>query len=223
MPSSHPAPPDVLDTPLELTPADWERRQVYHLLTGLVVPRPIAWLSTVDDRGVRNLAPHSYFNLVATDPPHVMFASTGVKDTLRNIRVNGEFVVNLVSQHVVEEMNATSGDLPPEEDEFDWFGIEATPSAVVAPPRVTAARAHLECRAVHEVPIGASHVVFGEILHVHISPDIWSAGRVDPEHYDPVCRLAGTGYAQLGEVFKLPRPTWDELRTQPAGERIPRR
>jgi flavin reductase (DIM6/NTAB) family NADH-FMN oxidoreductase RutF len=223
VPSSHPSPPDQLDEPLELTPADWEARQVYFLMTGLVIPRPIAWVSTLSEDGDRNVAPHSYFNVVSNDPPHVVFSSTGVKDTLRNVRATGEFVVNLVTQHVVEEMNATAADLPHGEDEFDWFGLAAAPSVTVAPPRVAAARAHLECRVVHELPLGNGNLVVGEVLHIHVEPDVWADGRVDPQLLDPVCRLSGSGYARLGEVFKLPRPAWDDVRGQALEDRIPRR
>jgi flavin reductase (DIM6/NTAB) family NADH-FMN oxidoreductase RutF len=221
--SSHPSPPDRLETDLELSPADWAARQVYFLMTGLVVPRPIAWVSTLGEDGVRNVAPHSYFNVVSHDPPHVVFSSTGVKDTLRNVRTSGEFVVNLVTDHVVEPMNATAADLPPGEDEFSVFGIDAAPSEVVAPPRVAAAKAHLECRLVHELPLGNGNLVVGEVVHVHVAPDVWRDGRIDPELLRPVCRLAGTSYAELGEIFKLPRPRWTEVRDQPLADRIPRR
>lgn len=223
MPSSHAEPPDHLETDLELDPADWAARQIYFLMTGLVVPRPIAWISTLSEQGVRNVAPHSYFQVVANDPPHVIFSSTGEKDTLRNVRATGEFVVNITTSHVLEEMNATAADLPPGEDEFTWFGIEDAPSAVVAPPRVAAAKAHLECRLVHELPLGNGNLVVGEVVHVHVTPAVWRDGRIDPELLDPVLRLAGTRYATLGEVFKLPRPTWDEVRSLPLEERIPRR
>jgi flavin reductase (DIM6/NTAB) family NADH-FMN oxidoreductase RutF len=221
--SSHPGPPDLLDAPLELTPSDWEARQVYFVMTGLVIPRPIAWVSTLGADGVRNVAPHSYFNVVSHDPPHVIFSSTGVKDTLRNVRATGEFVVNIVTQHVLETMNATAADLPHGEDEFTWFDVTTAPSVAVAPPRVAAAKAHLECRLVHEVPVGNGNLVVGEVVHVHVAPEVWRAGRVDPQLLDPVCRLSGAGYATLGEVFKLPRPAWEDVRDQPPGTRIPRR
>jgi flavin reductase (DIM6/NTAB) family NADH-FMN oxidoreductase RutF len=221
--TSHPAPPDHLDVDLELDPTDWEVRQLYFLMTGLVVPRPIAWVSTLSEDGVRNVAPHSYFQVVANDPPHVIFSSTGVKDTLRNVRATGEFVVNLTTQHVLEQMNATAADLPHGEDEFTWFGIEDAPSSVVAPPRVAAAKAHLECRLVHELALGNGNLVVGEVVHVHVAKDVWREGRVDPVLLDPVLRLAGTGYATLGEVFKMPRPTWDDIEDRPLEERIPRR
>jgi flavin reductase (DIM6/NTAB) family NADH-FMN oxidoreductase RutF len=221
--TSHPEPPDELDAPLELDPADWEPRQVYFLLTGLVVPRPIAWVSTRSPSGIRNVAPHSYFNVVAHDPPHVIFSSTGEKDTLRNVQLTGEFVVNLVTQDVVEPMNFTATDFPPEEDEFTWADLTEASAERVAAPRVAEAKAHLECRLVQVVPAGNGNIVIGRVVHVHVDPSVWHAGRVDPVRYDPVCRLAGTGYATLGEVFKLPRPRWDDVQHTAPGEAIPRR
>jgi flavin reductase (DIM6/NTAB) family NADH-FMN oxidoreductase RutF len=222
MASSHAAPPRTLDTPLEITPGEWDPREVYFLLTGLVVPRPIAWVSTLGADGVRNVAPHSYFNVVSHDPPHVMFSSTGVKDTLRNLRATGEFVVNLVTMDLVEEMNATATDLPPGVDEFDWIGLDAAPSRTVAAPRVARAKAHFECRVVHDLAVGNGNLVVGEVTHVHVDPSVWSGGRIDPALLDPVCRLAGTSYAGLGEVFKLPRPSWAEVETASPQERVPR-
>jgi flavin reductase (DIM6/NTAB) family NADH-FMN oxidoreductase RutF len=223
--SSHPAPPDHLDVgeALEVDPEDWEPRQVYFLLTGLVVPRPIAWVSTRSPTGVRNVAPHSYFNVVAHDPPHVVFSSSGEKDTLRNVELTGEFVVNLVTMDVVEQMNFTATNFPPDEDEFTWAQLGEAPSTVVAAPRVAEAKAHLECRLVKVVPAGNGNIVIGRVVHVHVDGSVWKDGRVDPVLLDPVCRLAGTGYATLGEVFKLPRPNWDDVEGTAPGEAIPRR
>lgn len=222
MATSHPQPPDALDTHLELDPADWPPRQVYFVMTGLVIPRPIAWVSTLAGDGTRNLAPHSYFNVVAHHPPHVVFSSSGVKDTLTNLRDRREFVVNIVTMDVVEAMNFTSTDFPPGEDEFSWAGLTAVPSQRVAPPRVGEAKAHLECAVVDVVAAGNGHIVIGEVVHVHVDPAVWSQGRVDPVLLDPVGRLAGTSYATLGEVFKLPRPRWEEVRAVPREEAIPR-
>ena len=222
MHSSHAGPPAGLDTDLEVDPLEWESRQIYFLLTGLVVPRPIAWVSTFGPDGVDNVAPHSYFNMVAHEPPHVVFSSAGTKDTLRNIRHRGEFVVNIVTMDVVEAMNFTSTDFPADEDEFDWAGLTRTPAAVVDAPRVGEAKAHLECRLVEEVPAGNGHILVGEVVHVHVAPSVWRDGRVDPVLLDPVCRLAGSGYARLGEVFRLPRPRWDDVRDADPSTTIPR-
>lgn len=223
MTTSHPEPPAQLDAPLELDPADWPSRQVYFLMTGLVIPRPIAWVSTLGPDGVRNLAPHSYFNVVAHEPPHVVFSSSGVKDTLRNVRATGEFVVNLVSLDIVEQMNFTATDFPPDQDEFTWAQVTAVPSETVGPPRVAEAKAHLECRVKGIVAAGNGNIVIGEVTHIHVDPSVWRDGRIDPELLDPVCRLAGTRYATLGEVFKLDRPSWNDVEGTGPGEAVPRR
>jgi len=223
MPSSHNAPPSELDAPLELDPSDWDHQQTYYLLTGLIIPRPIAWVSTLAADGTPNLAPHSYFNSVASDPPHVMFSSTGVKDTLRNVTATKEFVVNIVGMDQVEEMNFTATDFPAEENEFAWAQLEHTPSSSVRPPRVKAAKAHLECQLVEVVPVGNSTMVIGEIVHFHVDPSVWREGRVDPALLNPVCRLSGSGYAGLGDLFKLARPKWADVSGSNGLECMPRR
>ena len=217
-------PPTELADPLELDPRDWPPRQVYFVMTGLVIPRPIAWVSTLGQDGTRNLAPHSYFNVVSHNPPHVVFSSSGIKDTLRNLRETGECVVNIVSSDLVEQMNFTATDFPPEEDEFDWAQLTPAPAAKVAPPRVQEAKAHLECQVREIVPAGNGHVIVAEVVHIHVDPAVWRGGRVQPDLLDPVCRLAGTSYARLGEIFQLPRPSWerDVAGTEP-GAAMPRR
>jgi flavin reductase (DIM6/NTAB) family NADH-FMN oxidoreductase RutF len=187
-------------------------RDPYFLLTGLVVPRPIAWVSTLTEAGTANLAPHSYFNVISAQPPIVHFTSSGEKDSLRNVRATGEFVVNIVSLDLVEEMNLTAADFPPEESEFDWAGLAREPSDRVRPPRVARARAALECRVRDIVSMGTGHMVFGDVLRFHVDDEVWRDGRVDPEALNPVGRLAGSAYSAQGKVFKLPRPTWEELR-----------
>jgi flavin reductase (DIM6/NTAB) family NADH-FMN oxidoreductase RutF len=191
-------------------------REPYFLLTSLVVPRPIAWVSTLAEDGTANLAPHSYFNIVSSAPPIVHFTSSAVKDSLRNVRATGEFVVNVVSSDLVEAMNFTATDFPPEEDEFRWAGLEQTPSDRVAPPRVAQARAALECRVHQVLQVGNGHMVFGEVLRFHVDDAVWRDGRVDAEALDPVGRLSGSAYSRQGEVFKIPRRSWRELRHEPA-------
>ena len=213
MKSSHAHPPESLGRALELDPSDWQSQDIYFLFTGLVVPRPIAWISSVSSDGVRNIAPHSFFNAVASDPPHIMISSTGIKDSFRNIRATKEFVINIVTMDVIQEMIFTSTDFPPEEDEFDWSGLTAVPSIKVAPPRIEQAKAHLECVFVDELTLGNATVVFGRVVHIHVDAGVWRNGRVDPELLDPVCRLAGSGYASLGELIKSPMPTWEDVAT----------
>ena len=223
--SSHPGPPTALDTDLEVLPEEWDPRQVYFLMTGLVVPRPIAWVSTLSQEGVRNLAPHSYFNVMSHDPPHVVVGSSGRKDTLANIEATGELVVNVTTEHVLEAMNASALDAPAEVDEFGHVGVTPTPSRTVAPPRVAEALAHLEARLVQVVPAGNGHIVVAEVTWIHISRDVWAEGRVDPALLRPVLRLAGTQYGTIGELFKLPRPSWTDAATHDTDDRswIPRR
>ena len=222
MATSHPEPPDTLDGPLELDPGDWDPVQVYFLLTGLIIPRPIAWVSTLDADGHRNLAPHSFFNMVSSTPPHVVFSSIGEKDTLRNVRATGEFTCSIVTVDLVERMNFTSTNFPPDEDEFSWSGLTPQPSVGVAPPRVAEAKAHLECRFVEEVVAGNGHLVIGEVVHVHVDGSVWADGRVDPAKLDPVARLAGSGYARLGDMVKLVRPRWDDVAGHERDEVMPR-
>lgn len=219
-------PPRDLDDDLEVAPGDWSVRELYLLLTGLVVPRPVAWVSTLAADGTRNLAPHSYFNLVAHDPPHVMIGSSGRKDTLTNIEATDEFVVNVTTEHVLEAMNATAVDAPPEVDEFALVGVTPAPSRTVAPPRVAEALAHLECRLAQVVPVGGGHLVLGAVTHVHVDRRVWRDGRVDPALLQPVLRLAGSQYATLGELVRLPRPGWaDDVAGHADGDRtwVPRR
>ncbi|CAN5508681.1 flavin reductase family protein [soil metagenome] len=193
---------------LDLDPADAPEREVYLLLTALVVPRAIAWISTLDTHGVPNLAPHSYFTIAANNPPHVVFSSSAVRDTLTNIRATGEFVVNVVSADLVEPMNLSSAEFPPGDDEFVRAGLTTAPSVRVGAPRVAEARAHLECRAVQELAVGDSHLVIGEVVHIHVAGSVIADARVSPQLLDPIARLSGSGYTPLGDVFRMPRPTW---------------
>lgn len=223
MSGSHPAPPKTLDRPLEVSPEDWAAREFYLLMTALVVPRPIGWISTVSASGVRNVAPYSYFNLMGSDPFYVAFGSSGVKDSLSNLREVPEFVANIVTMHLLEKMNFTSANFPREEDEYGWAGLTPVPSVKVRPPRVGEARAHLECELVQVVSDRNTHIVLGRIVHAHVDPSVWKDGRVDPRLLDPVCRLAGSAYASLGEIFNVARPAWSDVEGTQGQDAMPRR
>ncbi|MDQ3983329.1 MAG: flavin reductase family protein [Actinomycetota bacterium] len=198
----------------EIDPARLEGREPYFLITSLVVPRPIAWVSSLSPSGVVNLAPHSYFNVISSNPWILHFTSTGEKDTLENVRATGEFVVNVVSRELVEEMNFTSADFPPGESEFEWARLDAAPSTRVTPPRVARARVAFECRVNEIVSKGNGHMVFGDVLVAHVDETLLREGRVDPCLLRPVGRLGGALYTDAsGDVFKLPRPTWEQVRT----------
>lgn len=181
-------------------------------MTSLVIPRPIAWVSSLSADGVRNLAPHSYFNAISSDPIIIHFTSTGVKDSLTNVRATHEFVVNIVSLELVEQMNLTSADFPPEEDEFSWAGLEGAPSLKVAPERVATAKAAFECRLADIVSKGNGHMVFGEVLSIFVDDEILVDGAVSPELLRPVARLGGRRYAVVTEAFGLDRPKWSDLK-----------
>jgi flavin reductase (DIM6/NTAB) family NADH-FMN oxidoreductase RutF len=198
---------------MEFFPSEMAGKSAYFLMTSLVVPRPIAWVSTLAADGTRNLAPHSYFNAVSSEPLIIHFTSTGVKDSLTNVRATGEFVVNVVSRDLAEPMNLTAADFPPEEDEFTWAKLDATPSKLVAPPRVAKARAAFECEVNRIIELGNGNMVFGDVLCIHVAEEVLRDGRVDPAALDPIGRLGGSSYtAAAGQMFDLKRPSWTELR-----------
>lgn len=181
----------------------------------LVSPRPIGWISTLDADDRVNLAPYSFFNAIADDPPMVMYSSNGRKtgldegkDTVANIRATGAFVANIVSYALRDAMNASSGPYPAGADEFRLAGLTPAPSVVVAPPRVAESPASLECRAwkIIDLPGPANVMVIGEVVGVHISDSVLAEGRVDVTRYQPLSRLGYRDYAAVREVFPLNRP-----------------
>lgn len=181
----------------------------------IVTPRPIGWISTLDREGHVNLAPYSFFNAVADRPPMVVYGSAGTKpglterkDTLANIRVTGEFVVNIVSRALRDPMNASSAGLPAETDEFEVAGLEKARSRVVAPPRVKAAPAALECRLWQaiDLPGDSNTLVIGEVVGVHIDDAMLRDGLLDITLYQPLSRLGYRDYTAVAEVFELSRP-----------------
>lgn len=191
-------------------------REAYAWMTGTILPRPIAWVSTVSADGRTNLAPFSFFQGVTSNPPTLMFSPVNTrdgskKDTVRNLEAVPEFVVNLVSYALAEPMNATAATLPYGESESERFGIAMTPADRVRPPRVAAAPAAFECVVSRIVDIGegpfAAHVVFGRILLAHVRDDTLDAdGRPDPGKLDLIARLGGSGYARTTDRFDLKRP-----------------
>lgn len=173
----------------------------------IVSPRPIGWISTTGSQG-DNLAPYSFFNATAYVPPQVMFASTGVKDSLLNIRETGVFAVNVVSEALFEAMNASSAALPRNTDEFDLAGLQKAPCTTIVCPRVLGAPATLECRLTQEVALkGQDNVlVLGEVTGVHLRDDCMIDGRFDVTRFNPVARLGYRDYTVVREVFERARP-----------------
>jgi len=185
--------------PAELGPG------IYPLLNSIVLPRPIAWVSTRSHDGHDNVAPHSYFTVASVAPPVVCFTSVGEKDTLRNIRETGEFVVNVTSRSLLQQVNGSSTNFPPERSEFDDVGLTRQPSELVTPSRVAESPVAIECRLAGERSFGASTVVFGEVLHIAVSPEVMRDGEVRPELLDPIARLGGSLYSALGDLIEVDR------------------
>jgi flavin reductase (DIM6/NTAB) family NADH-FMN oxidoreductase RutF len=204
-------PPAEMTEPLEVDPSLLDDHEMEYLLTGLIVPRAIGWISTISKDGIVNLAPFSFFTVAATEPPHLAISCGGsTKDTLVNSRETGEFVANIPDRSLIDFVVGSSAAVAPSVNEFELVGLESLPSKRVKPPRVALAKAHLECVVRQIVPVGTSFLIIGEIVHVHCEPSIWERGRVRPELLHPVARLGGSYYATLGEIFSRPAPTINE-------------
>jgi flavin reductase (DIM6/NTAB) family NADH-FMN oxidoreductase RutF len=204
---------------MEINPADLNRKNLYKLMTGCIVPRPIGWISTIDLQGRRNLAPFSYFCAASSDPPYVLFCPAlrvqdgAMKDTLRNVRMTGEFVVNLVTEALTEAMNVSSTDFPPDIDEFEAAGLTPEPASVVQPPRVAESPVHFECKMERLIELGTKpgggNIVIGRVVHFQVDDEVLLDGfKIDIQALKPVGRLAGAGYCRVTDVFQLQRPRY---------------
>jgi flavin reductase (DIM6/NTAB) family NADH-FMN oxidoreductase RutF len=193
-----------------------DARTAYQWMISTILPRPIAWVSTISADGKTNLAPYSFFQGVTANPPTLMFVPVNnrqgqKKDTVRNIEAVPEFVVNLVAHELAEQMNRTASLLPYGDSEFEKFGIVAAPSTKVRPPRVAAAPVAFECTLDRIVHIGegplAANVIFGRIHAAHISDAVLGPdGRPDARKLDLIGRLGGEDYATTREIFTIERP-----------------
>jgi flavin reductase (DIM6/NTAB) family NADH-FMN oxidoreductase RutF len=189
---------------------------VYKVMIGSIVPRPIAFVSTISPSGIRNLSPFSFFTGVCANPPVLCFcpvrnAKGQKKDTLNNIEASGDFVVNVVSEDIVERMNATSAEFPSEIDEFEISGLTAMPGDLVRSPRVEEAHVSMECKLlriveISELPMGGS-IVVGQIVRLHVDDAYIDNYRIDPDKLKAVGRMAGISYARTSDRFDLARPT----------------
>lgn len=201
-------------TKREIDPSELSGREPYFLITALVVPRPIAWVSTISEKGITNLAPHSYFNVISSNPWILHFTSTGEKDTIRNVRSSGDFVINLVSRDLAEKMNFTAAEFPPDESEFEWAGLTPVASSRVKSPSVGEAHVSFECRLEDIVSKGNGNMIFGAVEVVHVEDDLYTAGRIDVRKLKPVARLGGSQYADTSEgLFEIKRPTWPQVQS----------
>jgi flavin reductase (DIM6/NTAB) family NADH-FMN oxidoreductase RutF len=207
---------DGVKTILTIDPQAEAPANIYKLMIGAIVPRPIAFVSTVDEQGVQNLAPFSFFSAVCSKPPTVLFcpgirAATGKsKDTLNNVLATKEFVVNIVSEEIAERMNLTSAEVGPEVDEFELSGLTPLASVLVRPPRVAESPVQMECK-LHEVvfisdqPSGGS-IVIGEVKRFHVREDLIDNFRVDADRLRAIGRLGGPAYCRTRDRFDMERP-----------------
>jgi flavin reductase (DIM6/NTAB) family NADH-FMN oxidoreductase RutF len=201
---------------LRVDPESALPENIYKLMIGVIVPRPIAFVSSVDERGVRNLAPFSYFTGCSTNPPVVCFVTAvrpgprASKDMLHNVLTTSEFVVNIVSEAFAEKMNATSAEVGPEVDEFELAGLTPIASELVKPPRVAESHVHMECRLRQVLHIsdrpGGGSLILGDVLRFHIDEAIVDNYRVDPEKLKAIGRMGGPTYLRTHDRFDMPRP-----------------
>ena len=199
---------------MTIDPATVSAANAYKILIGSIVPRPIGFISTISSGGVFNLAPFSFFNGVCGDPPVVCFAPnarTPRKDTLMNIQATGEFVVNIVSEEIAEQMNLCSGNYPPEVDEFQVSGLTPIPSDIIRPPRVLESHVNMECRAMQVIevsgkPLGG-HLVLGEVVRFHVDDAIIdSRYHIDAAKLRAIGRMGGMAYCRTRDRFEMVRP-----------------
>jgi flavin reductase (DIM6/NTAB) family NADH-FMN oxidoreductase RutF len=199
-----------------ILPETLTQKERYKVATGTVVPRPIAWVSSVDAAGHLNLAPFSYFTIAATNPLTLLFCPQykvggAEKDTLRNIETTGEFVINLTNEETAEAMNLTATELAPGESEFTWAGLSPLPSERIAVPRVAGAPVAFECRLQQVIRVGSEQVgggaiVLGEVQAIHLADDLLDEnGYIRLEAFRPIGRLAGASYARVNDFFHMER------------------
>jgi flavin reductase (DIM6/NTAB) family NADH-FMN oxidoreductase RutF len=202
-----------------IDPRELGRRDLNQVINGLVAPRPIAWVSSLGLDGSANLAPFSFFGAFSFDPPTVGLgpgSRQGVnKDSLRNIRATGEFVINLVSRGLAETANACSGEFSPDVDEWEVAGVEGLPSDVVDPMRVAQAPAAFECRVRQILELGDSdrsgnNLIVAWIVRIHVSDEAMDGYRPRSEVLDLVARMGGDEWCTTRDRFTLPRPSSTE-------------
>jgi flavin reductase (DIM6/NTAB) family NADH-FMN oxidoreductase RutF len=203
---------------LSIDPTSQSVQDNYKLLIGSIVPRPIAFITTLSSEGVLNAAPFSFFNIITANPPMVAVSVQrkpgGIqKDTARNAAVTGEFVVHISDESYIEAINVTAAALPPEESEIELAGLTAIASDLVSVPGVAEARIRMECVLDQALPLGgtedspACDLLIGRVVRFHVDEVLYEKGRINAEALKPVSRLAGNDYAKLGEQFSIERPT----------------
>ncbi len=198
-----------------INPNSLNNKDRYKLMIGSIVPRPIAWVSTINPAGGHNLAPFSYFTAVCPDPMTLLFcpgwssARNRRKDTWINIEQLGEFVINIVDESTAEAMNLSATEFDNNEDEFAWAGVTPAPSTAIRVPRVAEAPVAFECTLQQIVVVkdgpGGGATIFGEVQTIHVRDDLLDNGRILPEKLRPIGRMAGAMYAHINDFFAMQR------------------
>jgi flavin reductase (DIM6/NTAB) family NADH-FMN oxidoreductase RutF len=193
---------------MEISSKDCTPQDLYKLMTGMIVPRPIAFVSTKSPEGVFNVAPFSFFNAVTSDPPIVMFSigqrNGEKKDTLVNIEYHKEFTINIVTEDIAQAMHDSAADFPPEVSEFDEIGLTPVPATSIDCMSVKESPIHMECTLEQVVKIGKNDMVLGRVVHFRIDDSLYiDPFKINIAELKPVGRLAGKGYAYIRELFEL--------------------
>lgn len=200
---------------MKIDPANLNRREAHELLVGAILPRPIAWVSTVGQDGVYNIAPFSFFSGMSSKPAIVGFGvgskrDGGKKDTLANIEFSRDFVINAVTDALAEAMNQTSGEYPSQIDEFQVANLTPLKSDLVKPPRVAESPVNMECRLLQILEFGeAPHVngfIIGEVLRVHIKDEFWVDGVIKGSRLKGIGRMGEDLYCRTMDIFEMKRP-----------------
>lgn len=203
---------------ITIDPALHSERDIYKLMIGSVVPRPIAWVTTLSESGVLNAAPFSYFSIVSSNPPllsvSVQRKGGAMKDTARNAINRGELVIHIVDEDNVAQANETAASLPPEESEAELAGLTAVPSEAIAVPGLAEAKIRMECVIDQVVPLRrpgeteqTGDLLLARVVMFHVADSVYQNGRIDAGKLQPVSRMAGHDYAALGRLFTIDRPT----------------
>lgn len=198
-----------------IEPGSMSEREIYKFLIGSIIPRPIAFVTTISKEGNLNGAPFSYFNIVSSNPPMISLSiqrSAGKqKDTARNIIESKQFVVHIVDEQNVEKINQTAASLPSNQSEIELANLTPIESIKISVPGVKEAKIRMECSLEHSLELGGSDtpgcdLIIGKVVQFHIEEDIYKNGRINPNGLAAVSRLAGNDYAKIGEIFEVKRP-----------------
>jgi flavin reductase (DIM6/NTAB) family NADH-FMN oxidoreductase RutF len=201
---------------ISIDPAAQTDLENYKLLIGSVVPRPIAFVTTLSKEGVLNAAPFSYFSIVANQPPLLSVSvqrKQGVmKDTARNAIDAGAFVIHITDEFIIDKVNQTAANLPSSESEVAMAGLTPVASDMIAVPGVAEAKIRMECMLEHAIPLGGSEgdpacdLLIGRVVRFHIADEVYEQGHINPVKLGPISRMAGSSYSKLGEQFSIARP-----------------